>query len=49
MGLEKRATWLELFYDLIFVAAFIQLGNLLSASVSVETSSSSLASSSRCG
>ena len=29
-GVEKRATWLELFYDLIFVAAFIQLGNGLS-------------------
>lgn len=27
---EKRATWLELFYDLIFVAAFIQLGDGLS-------------------
>ncbi len=24
---EKKATWLELFYDLIFVAAFIHLGN----------------------
>ncbi len=30
LGLEKKATWLELFYDLIFVAAFIQLGNGLS-------------------
>src|SRR5262245_29001972 len=30
---EKRATWLELFYDLIFVAAFIQLGNGLSERV----------------
>ena len=29
-GLEKKVTWLELFYDLIFVAAFIQLGNGLS-------------------
>ena len=27
---ERRAGWLELFYDLIFVAAFIQLGNGLS-------------------
>ncbi|MEM9190321.1 MAG: low temperature requirement protein A [Myxococcota bacterium] len=27
---EKRVTWLELFYDLIFVASFIQLGNGLS-------------------
>lgn len=26
---EKRVTWLELFYDLVFVAAFIQLGNSL--------------------
>ena len=31
---EKRATWLELFYDLVFVAAFIQLGNALTARVS---------------
>lgn len=35
LGLQKRATWLELFYDLIFVAAFIQLGNGLSEHVSV--------------
>lgn len=35
LGLEKRATWLELFYDLIFVAAFIQLGNGLASRVSV--------------
>ncbi len=34
-GSEKKVTWLELFYDLIFVAAFIQLGNGLSAHVSV--------------
>lgn len=27
---EKKANWLELFYDLIYVAAFIQLGNILS-------------------
>ncbi len=33
---EKKVTWLELFYDLIFVAAFIQLGNGLSHHVSVE-------------
>ena len=26
----KRVTWIELFYDLVFVAAFIQLGNGLS-------------------
>ncbi len=25
--IEKKVSWLELFYDLIFVAAFIQLGN----------------------
>ena len=36
LGVEKRVTWLELFYDLIFVAAFIQLGNGLSHHVSVE-------------
>src|SRR5690606_9703219 len=35
LGLQKRATWLELFYDLIFVAALIQLGNGLSEHVSV--------------
>ncbi len=29
-GEEKKVTWLELFFDLIFVAAFIQLGNGLS-------------------
>lgn len=33
LGLEKKVTWLELFYDLIFVAAFIQLGNGLSKNV----------------
>ncbi|CAM2005737.1 low temperature requirement protein A [Acanthopleuribacter pedis] len=33
---EKRAGWLELFYDLIFVASFIQLGNALSDYVSIE-------------
>jgi low temperature requirement protein LtrA len=33
---EKRASWLELFYDLIYVAAFIQLGNGLATHVSVE-------------
>ena len=35
LGLEKKVTWLELFFDLIFVAAFIQLGNYLSAAVSI--------------
>lgn len=34
-GVEKRATWLELFFDLVFVAAFIQLGNGLSKNVTV--------------
>jgi inward rectifier potassium channel len=34
LGLEKKVTWLELFYDLVFVAAFIQLGNGLSSHVS---------------
>ncbi|MCB9577060.1 MAG: low temperature requirement protein A [Polyangiaceae bacterium] len=36
LGLEKKATWIELFYDLIFVAAFIQLGNGLSSHTSVK-------------
>jgi low temperature requirement protein LtrA len=36
LGLEKKPTWLELFYDLVFVAAFIQLGNGLSSHASVE-------------
>jgi len=35
-GKHKKPSWLELFYDLVFVAAFIQLGNALSTSVSVE-------------
>ncbi|MEZ4435288.1 MAG: low temperature requirement protein A [bacterium] len=30
-GNARRVEWLELFYDLIYVAAFIQLGNALSA------------------
>jgi len=30
---EKKVTWIELFYDLIFVAAFIQLGNGLGDNV----------------
>ncbi len=34
-GHGKTAGWLELFYDLIFVAAFIQLGNGLSKEVSL--------------
>lgn len=35
-GHGKKVTWLELFFDLVFVAAFIQLGNGLSANVTVE-------------
>jgi inward rectifier potassium channel len=33
-GVEKRASWLELLYDLIFVASFIQLGNGLARDIS---------------
>lgn len=33
---QKKVTWLELFYDLIFVAAFIQLGNGLSGNISLQ-------------
>jgi inward rectifier potassium channel len=32
-GDSKRPTWLELFFDLVFVAAFIQLGNGLAENV----------------
>ncbi len=32
---EKKANWLELFYDLIYVAAFIQLGNAFSHDISL--------------
>ena len=32
---EKKPSWLELFYDLIFVAAFIQLGHALSHDISI--------------
>lgn len=32
---EKKVSWLELFFDLIFVAAFIQLGDALSGNVSL--------------
>jgi inward rectifier potassium channel len=34
-GHERKVTWLELFYDLIFVAAIIQLGDALSHHVSL--------------
>ena len=33
-GHERKVTWLELFYDLVYVAAIIQLGNRLSDDVS---------------
>lgn len=33
---EKAVSWLELFYDLIFVAGIIQLGNVLSEQVSTQ-------------
>jgi low temperature requirement protein LtrA len=35
-GETKAVSWLELFYDLIFVAAIIQLGDFLSHKVSME-------------
>ncbi len=35
-GRERKVTWLELFYDLIFVAAIIQLGDVLSDGISHE-------------
>ena len=31
---ERKVSWLELFYDLVFVATIIQLGNMLSHDVS---------------
>ncbi len=34
-GRERKVTWLELFYDLIFVAAIIQLGDALGHDVSI--------------
>ena len=34
---ERKVTWLELFYDLIYVATLIQLGNTLSEDVSVNS------------
>jgi low temperature requirement protein LtrA len=33
---ERRSTWLELFYDLVFVAAVAQLGTLLSKHLTVD-------------
>lgn len=32
---ERKVTWLELFYDLVYVATIIQLGNVLSSNVSL--------------
>ena len=32
---ERKVTWLELFFDLVYVATFIQLGDLLSENVSL--------------
>ncbi len=34
---EKKASWMELFYDLIYVAAFIQLGNIFAKDISLAT------------
>jgi len=34
-GEIRRVTWLELFYDLVYVATIVQLGNILSDDVSV--------------
>ncbi len=33
---EKKVTWLELFYDLIYVAAFIQLGDTFAKNISID-------------
>ena len=33
-GSERKVTWLELFYDLVYVATLIQLGNSLSEDIS---------------
>lgn len=33
---EKAVSWLELFYDLVFVAAIIQLGNVLSDQITTQ-------------
>jgi low temperature requirement protein LtrA len=35
LGKERKVGWLELFYDLIYVATIIQLGNALSHHISV--------------
>ena len=31
---ERKVTWLELFYDLVYVATIIQMGNMLSHDIS---------------
>jgi low temperature requirement protein LtrA len=31
---ERKVTWLELFYDLVYVATLIQFGNSLSENIS---------------
>jgi low temperature requirement protein LtrA len=36
-GHEKKASWLELFYDLMYVASFIQLGNAFAEDISLLT------------
>ncbi|GEM_PF-1790894 len=33
---HRKATWLELFYDLVYVATIVQLGNFLSDNVSLQ-------------
>ncbi len=33
---EKKVSWLELFYDLVYVAAFIQLGDAFSQKISID-------------
>jgi low temperature requirement protein LtrA len=35
-GRERRVTWLELFYDLVFVVVVAELAHVLAAHVSVE-------------
>ena len=41
-GPEKKASWLELFYDLIFVASIIQLGDGLSNTLADDPAGSML-------
>lgn len=33
---EKKVTWFELFYDLVYVAAFIQVGDAFSKNISID-------------